>query len=690
MVESGIKYDLKSLLEQYRVVIPLIQRDYAQGRKDIRTTEVRKQLLKDINFSLLNFDEPPLDLNFIYGKSLNDAFIPLDGQQRLTTLFLVYIFAFRDSENSDFLKNFSYETRDSSKQFFISLYNNRKEIFSNSNKPSEIIKDSAWFADTWVYDPTISGALVTLDSIPEYFDFHFDYSVVLLNNRRIEFNFLDIKNLGSEDELYIKLNSRGRPLTDFENFKARFISRINDLDVDLSSEISHKIDTSWTDVIWKLDESNFDTNFLNVFEIALINNLDSLDYSQRNGWTSRIIFEDIKLEHVKLIEKVLDFLSKNEHAKVSKILKRLIQNKSLKDRVYFHIISKYLLINGSDLDVEFKNWYRIFRNLISNSDIDSQERYERAINGVNEQLDHTLDLLEFIARDNKITGFNIEQMTEEIEKARLILDNRSLANIIYRAEKHPYFGGQIRGSFYFERNDSSIEKLTTISKYWEKIERIFESEHVKEGILLRTALLSLGDYTLKVDSYKTLCQDDPNEGSSTPSLKRLFSSQNKYVKILLDELDETQSLQDEYNRIIDKNIIRLDVSDWRYAFIKYYNKMFGRMNHTQYRLKSPEWAGRPNEMLLIPNKNSRARNFDIHLLALLEKLKEYKLYAEYYSEPGLSTVDRYLILDDYQIRFYSDKFVFKKEGDPNWSSLVENSASFESIAEYLQEKIKKC
>lgn len=690
MVESGIKYDLKSLLEQYRVVIPLIQRDYAQGRKDIRTTEVRKQLLKDINFSLLNFDEPPLDLNFIYGKSLNDAFIPLDGQQRLTTLFLVYIFAFRDSENSDFLKNFSYETRDSSKQFFISLYNNRKEIFSNSNKPSEIIKDSAWFADTWVYDPTISGALVTLDSIPEYFDFHFDYSVVLLNNRRIEFNFLDIKNLGSEDELYIKLNSRGRPLTDFENFKARFISRINDLDVDLSSEISHKIDTSWTDVIWKLDESNFDTNFLNVFEIALINNLDSLDYSQRNGWTSRIIFEDIKLEHVKLIEKVLDFLSKNEHAKVSKILKRLIQNKSLKDRVYFHIISKYLLINGSDLDVEFKNWYRIFRNLISNSDIDSQERYERAINGVNEQLDHTLDLLEFIAQDNKITGFNIEQMTEEIEKARLILDNRSLANIIYRAEKHPYFGGQIRGSFYFERNDSSIEKLTTISKYWEKIERIFESGHVKEGILLRTALLSLGDYTLKVDSYKTLCQDDPNEGSSTPSLKRLFSSQNKYVKILLDELDETQSLQDEYNRIIDENIIRLDVSDWRYAFIKYYNKMFSRMNHTQYRLKSPEWAGRPNEMLLIPNKNSRARNFDIHLLALLEKLKEYKLHAEYYNEPGLSTVDRYLILDDYQIRFYSDKFVFKKEGDPNWSSLVENSASFESVAEYLQEKIKKC
>ena len=48
MQEINAKYNLKSLLENYRVVIPLIQRDYAQGRKDKRTTEVRKKLLQDI------------------------------------------------------------------------------------------------------------------------------------------------------------------------------------------------------------------------------------------------------------------------------------------------------------------------------------------------------------------------------------------------------------------------------------------------------------------------------------------------------------------------------------------------------------------------------------------------------------------------------------------------------------------
>ena len=61
MQEINAKYNLKSLLENYRVVIPLIQRDYAQGRKDKRTTEVRKKLLQDINTCLLYTSPSPRD-----------------------------------------------------------------------------------------------------------------------------------------------------------------------------------------------------------------------------------------------------------------------------------------------------------------------------------------------------------------------------------------------------------------------------------------------------------------------------------------------------------------------------------------------------------------------------------------------------------------------------------------------------
>ena len=470
------KYDLKSLLESYRIVIPLIQRDYAQGRKDLRTTEVRKQLLIDINSALINSEVPTLDLNFIYGKSHNGNFIPLDGQQRLTTLFLVYLFAFRDSDTCDFLSNFSYETRDSSKQFFTSLFEYRKSIFQLEEKPSEIIKDAAWFADSWILDPTIQGALVTLDGITDFFDFQYNYSEVLTSetNYRVAFNFLDIEDLGSEDELYIKLNSRGRPLTDFENFKARFISRVHEIDTKLANDIALKLDTKWTDTIWRFDKNRFDINFLNLFEIALINNLDSLDYSQRENWTTNIVFEDIKLENIELIASVLDFLTENGNSKISQVLEKAIMNKSLKDRVYFHFISLYLLHSGKILDDKFKSWYRIFRNLTDNSEIDYQQPYERAIRGINEQINHVSDLIDYLSQNNRITGFSIEQVNEEMDKAKLILEDPSQSEVIFNAENHVYFGGQIRSSFYFEDTDSTADKYSKISSYWDKISAMFE------------------------------------------------------------------------------------------------------------------------------------------------------------------------------------------------------------------------
>ena len=40
------------------------------------------------------------------------------------------------------------------------------------------------------------------------------------NTDRISFMLLEIKDLGRPNELYIKMNARGKQLTDFENLKA--------------------------------------------------------------------------------------------------------------------------------------------------------------------------------------------------------------------------------------------------------------------------------------------------------------------------------------------------------------------------------------------------------------------------------------------------------------------------------------
>ena len=693
MQEINEKYNLKSLLNEYKVVIPLIQRDYAQGRKDKRTTEVRKKLLQDINAALLDTNVGPLDLNFIYGKSINGKFIPLDGQQRLTTLFLVYLFAYRDHDECNFLSNFSYETRNSSKQFFKSLFENRKSFFTETKGPSEIITDQPWFADSWQLDPTVQGALKTLDDISDSFDYEFDYVSVLSDssNQKLVFNFLDIDKLGSEDELYIKLNSRGRPLTDFENFKARFIDRIKKLDSHLEREFTQKIDTKWTDVIWNIDKNAFDTNFLNLFEIALINNLDSLDYSKRDNWTLEIDFETVEISHIKIIVSVLDFLTQNKVSEVSSILERSIVNKNLKDRVYFHVISTFLEHHGDTIDTSYKNWYRIFRNLINNSVIDSQESYERAIKGINEQIEYTSDLLEYLAEGNRINGFSIDQVDEEIEKAKLITADDSYREIIEVAEKHRYFDGQIRSCFYFDANDLPSRKIDIISIYWNKIAKMFTETKPEEGLLMRTALLALGDYTMTTaNNYKTLYRDNSNESSgSAPSLKSLFSSRNEYVKRLLDEVDITKPLDGEYRRIIQDNISHLTPQEWRYAFIAYYETMFSKMTPSQYRMKSPFWLNRSEEMLLIPNKSSSARNYDIHLIALEEKLKELGIKSDYRSEKSIGTTDRILYVNEvYEVRFRGNHFSLNLiGGEEAEEEHFDSTLSFLDIAEYLNNKL---
>jgi len=116
-----MKMSLLQLLKEHSVLIPLVQRDYAQGREHGSAPRVRERFLQAI-FSSLQEDYSYLELDFIYGYIKDDkCFTPLDGQQRLTTLFLLHWFyAAKEScleEASEYLSRFTYETRRSSELF---------------------------------------------------------------------------------------------------------------------------------------------------------------------------------------------------------------------------------------------------------------------------------------------------------------------------------------------------------------------------------------------------------------------------------------------------------------------------------------------------------------------------------------------------------------------------------------------
>ena len=129
---------------------------------------VRYNLLKDVKSAILRKTQP-LDLNFVYGKVEGDKFIPLDGQQRLTTLFLLHLYAFNnDDSKTELLTKFTYETRKSSRIFFEKLIKNRKEVFTSVLSPSKEIEDSACLFQCGNMI-LIQSVLVMLDAIKETF-----------------------------------------------------------------------------------------------------------------------------------------------------------------------------------------------------------------------------------------------------------------------------------------------------------------------------------------------------------------------------------------------------------------------------------------------------------------------------------------------------------------------------------------
>ena len=65
MIDINSKYTFWKLLNEYKVVIPIIQRDYAQGRTSDNATAIRAELLESIHTALINGES--LDFDFVYG-----------------------------------------------------------------------------------------------------------------------------------------------------------------------------------------------------------------------------------------------------------------------------------------------------------------------------------------------------------------------------------------------------------------------------------------------------------------------------------------------------------------------------------------------------------------------------------------------------------------------------------------------
>ena len=222
--------NLFTLLSRYRVVIPGIQRHYVQGANNPKAESVRKQFIKEI-FTAIEKKQNEFNLHFIYGPintNGEDSFVPVDGQQRLTTLWLIARYAVEKAEPSNrkdllrLLSRFTYEDRINAKRFCQALTceDSRWDITQDPN-PDILCQD--WFVDYWKEDETVASMIRMLSTIHEEWNKHQDSitaeDILEAIASKIRFN-LKIDAFG--DDIYMKMNARGLQLTQWENFKGKF------------------------------------------------------------------------------------------------------------------------------------------------------------------------------------------------------------------------------------------------------------------------------------------------------------------------------------------------------------------------------------------------------------------------------------------------------------------------------------
>lgn len=255
--------NFKELTDKNKIEIPIIQRDYAQGREEEKI--IREKFLENI-FEHLKKDKEEMRLDLVYGRQKNDTFLPIDGQQRLTTIFLLYWYFGRkekkDKKDIEFLEKFTYETRASSREFCQELVKSDIEI-CESDELSKKIKNEKWFL--YFNDPTVKSMLTMIDAIHERGKNSNGYFEKL---EKLKFQLILLEDFNLEDDLYIKMNARGKKLTDFEIFKAEFEKFLEEKDKARKEKFTEKIDTEWTDLFWKLGfkkDDLIDEPFMNYF-----------------------------------------------------------------------------------------------------------------------------------------------------------------------------------------------------------------------------------------------------------------------------------------------------------------------------------------------------------------------------------------------------------------------------------------
>lgn len=436
--ESGVEYTIKQLFNgDNKIVIPDLQRDYCWGDKawNEKANNYTELVSGFLDSLLLAFNENRQDkllLGLIYGYESPHYTIQLcDGQQRLTTLFLLMGMINRKTDKNQFQHilisksellddrepNLQYAIRESTLYFLSDLV---CEFFLNNNVKIEQIKKESWYFKEYDLDASIQSvinAIKTIDNKLINIDIN-SFGEFVLNN--LQMIYYDMGHRTRGEETFVVINTTGEPLTATENLKPILIGKIENEKVRgvFSKEWEEREEWFWTNRSIKEHTSDSALNdfFIWYWQICLL---------QEKSWKDK---KSYPLNPIQLFQKrPINLEGQEENPDINK----WEESRNL-DAVHKYFIALKTLVdkcNDSDIEKVLKT--------IHNEDI-SLSWFRKA-----EVLEVTLPLIAYVVKFG--AGKNLYKFIRRIrknffdkkwaERKENYLDWRHIIQIIEFSEK---------------------------------------------------------------------------------------------------------------------------------------------------------------------------------------------------------------------------------------------------------------
>lgn len=536
----------KKLINDYIIYVPEFQRNYLQGDDSNESIKYKRDRLLDDIFDCIKSQSKSMNLGFIYGRVEQSykgkLFYPYDGQQRLTTLYFLYLliyFKFKNYDEIDSIKEkLSYQTRISTNRFiesFLSWILDSKErdnIYNDFwNKDGKDLKgfimSQDWFMMTeWNYDVSIINMLSIIVEISGRIKKNLGDKTGIVNfidkdeNNPFQFDFIYVDDISKSDDLYIKINARGKALSPFENLKS-------DIDKYWKDEDKTKLDAEWTEYVWnQLDEN--DKNKEKSFDNSFYNLLSNIFYLQylvglgQNNINDKILIEIENKYKKGIVDKewiTPKLCCDSPYQMISSFLDAMTGSfKSIKDKqiesvnrkifglgdyqnnngqnkieradlfeifVYYYSVSKLFRKN----DMEFTDKRNLLNEIatVTNRIIENQSPYldsptnlVKALKSVKVLIDSSIKshgvYKFFLSIDNDTkesirNGLMKEQVEEEILKAKLIDKDSRYVALFNKGYSELKNKGQLGFIFYLVTNNKSLSKIGIENVSYESFEK---------------------------------------------------------------------------------------------------------------------------------------------------------------------------------------------------------------------------